>query len=157
MADYLRVNGNIVAYTSYFLTINGINYIGLTELTYGHKIETAYSYGMKRSGTPLGTTPGKYVPDPLKLKVYQHTAVALKTDLFNADPNFAGLSGFRFPVSIQWQEVNLNGTYIDFFNCRFITETVSLSEGSEAAMTEIELWPEYLIENGIPLFRPDNS
>lgn len=154
MADIFRVNDVIVAYTSYILTLNNIVYQGLTETTYGHKIETAYAYGMKRSGTPVGTTPGKYVPDPVKLKVYQSTADAIKTDLFNAS-GAAGLNGFRFPIGLQYQEVNLNSTYIDFYNCRLVAETSSLSEGAEASMTELEFWPLYLVVNNQPLFRPD--
>ena len=156
MADTFRVNGNIVAYTSYILTINGIRYQGLTEVSYGHKIETAYAYGMARSGIPLGTTPGKYVPDPLKLKLYQHTAGAIKQDLYdaNTDPG-AGLSGYRFPILLQYQELNLVSTVIDFRNCRLVTETTSLSEGAEATMTEFEFWPQFLVVNEQPLFRPD--
>lgn len=156
MADILRVNGNIIAYNSYILMINGLRYTGLTEVSYGDKVEIAMVKGMRRSGVPIGSTPGTYVCDPIKLKLYQHTVDNLRQDLMQAsNVKFEGLSGYRFQVSLQYQEVNLLATYLDFINCRWISESSSLSEGSEAAMTEIELQPEYLIHNDITKFRVD--
>jgi hypothetical protein len=158
MADTFRVNGNIVAISSYILAINGIRYYGISEFNYRNAMEITPVYGMQRSGTPVGTTPGKYVCDPLKLKVYQTTADAIKTDLYNANPDTtSGLSGFRFPIGIQYHEVNSRSTYLDFYDCRLVSETSSITEGAEASMTELEFFPLVLVINNQPLFRPDNA
>ena len=156
MTDTLRVNGNLVSWGSHILTINGLRYTSLTEVSYGDKLETTQGYGMSRSHGPIGRTAGKYVPDNLKMKMYQHAITDIIAMLANISPD-GSLGSAVIPITLAYYEVGLPDHMLSFVDCRLVTFTESITESADAPMGELEWTVQRIYRDGTALFRPENS
>lgn len=154
MADIYRVNNRLVAWSSYVLTFNGLRYQSFSEVNYGDKLEFAQGYGQSSSHRPIARTPGKYVPDPLKFKFFQHGSTQLIQDIASWSPD-GSLGSAIFPIVLQYYEVGLPAHILEFLDCSFVTMTETVSESAEAMMDEIEFSTQGILRDGIALFRPD--
>lgn len=155
MGDILRVNNNLVSWSSYILGLNGLRYSGLTEISYGDKLEVTPGYGMSRSHSPIGRTSGKYVVEPLKMKVFQHVAKEIRDDLIRISPDRT-LSTPQIPITLQYYEYGLEAHMVYFEGARFVSETDSISESADAPMVDIEWSILKIWRDGVTLCRPDN-
>jgi hypothetical protein len=154
MSDRILYNGNLVGWSSYLLKINGLSYTNLTEVSDGDKLERAYGYGMSRSHKPIGKTPGKYTPDPLKIKFYQHSRGLLMNDLVQTSPDNSLANVPDFPVFLQYLERETTSSTL-FVDCSVTSIVESITESNEGVMCEVEFMPLYIERDGITLFRPD--
>lgn len=155
MPDVIRVNGNLVSWGSYILSLNGNRYGGLTEISYADKIEVAKGYGMSRSHAAIGRTAGKYIVEPLKFKVYQHVAQEIRSDLALWSPDDS-LTTPQIPIVLQYFEVGLPSHVVLFESARYVSESDTISESSEAPMVEIEWDIMKIWRDGKTLCRPEN-
>lgn len=154
MADIYRVNNRLVAWSSYVLAINGLRYQSFSEISFNDKLEYAQGYGQSQSHRPIARTPGKYVPEAVKIKFFQHGATQLVKDIASWSPD-GSLGSAIFPIVLQYYEVGLPSHILDFLDCSFVTMNETISESAEAPMAEIEFSTQGILRDNIALFRPD--
>jgi hypothetical protein len=152
MADSIRINGNAVSYGSIRVKFDGETFYGFTELTYGHKRERTYLWGMNKSQAPRGRSRGKYIPDPVKLKGPKSSCEALRTKLALRSPGGDSYGDTEFMIVAQYVEAGEPEMHVQITNCVIAAETETNSEGSEVMLEELEIMPMRVFKNGRSLY-----
>ena len=159
MADEIRVNGNLVSWSSYIFTLGTERYVGLREITYSDELEGVEPKpGMGRSHKGLGRPAGKYKVDPLKIKVFAHTAKAIRRDI-QAVSSDGSLGTPELPAILQYVEAGSDDqqSTVEFVQCRLVKPgTITVAEDADAKEEELEFSIMEIIRDGVSLARPNN-
>jgi hypothetical protein len=151
MADELRINGNLVGWPSVIFKIDGERWTGITSLGWDQARERAYGTGMGRSGAPLAQTPGKYTPGPLKVRLFEHTAIALRKFLAAKSVDGKSYGSVKVPMTLQVAEGAITST-VNFNDCSVSKETPNVEESAEGMVEEWEFSNMGIVTDGLTLF-----
>lgn len=152
MSDISTVNGIDVSFGSMIFKIGGERFFGQTSVSYGHKLETAKGYSMKRSQAPDRRSRGKYTVEPLKVKFYKSTAQAIRRKLAALSSNGVSYGEPEFSATLQYVEQSSQQSHmVEFFRLRYVGETESDEEGPDLLMEEIEFDPMLIKKDGLLL------
>jgi hypothetical protein len=137
--DTFRVNGLVPSWESLEFELEGVPYEGITGITFGQKRERPLVYGMRKSGTPIGKTAGKYTPGEVKLKFFPDTWAKIRLILSALGLGSYGDADFAFTLSA----FELGGTPVVFAaaSCSVVDEEDGYDEGVEALITEVTIQP----------------
>jgi len=152
MSDQLRINGNLFSWGSTKLKINSEPYTGITSIAYGDSLEVTKGYGMARHHAPIGRSSGKYTPDPLTMTMFQSSADVLREQIRLLSPTGNSIGTPNFPIVLQYIEPGLGPVDVVFNQCRLIKFSVSLDEGPDAVMEDVEFDVMSIVRNGAVLF-----
>lgn len=155
MADQVRVNGVQLSWSSSKLTIDNETFTGVTSISFGDALETAYAYGMGRSHGPRGRSAGKYTPEPLVLGMWKSSAQELRRMLSErAQQQGRGASYGKavVPIVLQFIEADDTTVTVEFEECRYTKATESNEEGPDALKEDVEFSPMRIRRNGLVLF-----
>ena len=152
MTDILRINNLIVGWNSASFYIDGLDpYNGITSINYEQKRERKVVYGMRRDGTPLGKTSGKYSVPNVSITFLRDSYDKLTTYL-----TLKGLGSYgdaEFAFSLLYSEPKA-GTIISIIGtgCTIDGEKDSQQEGTDELVTEVEIGCLSILRNGKPLY-----
>jgi hypothetical protein len=151
MSDDLRVNGNLIAWGSHILKINGNRWFGITGISWDQKRERAYGWGMARSHAPSGRTPGKYTPGALKTTLWKHTAGALRAYLASLVEDGRSYGNAEVPIFLQYVEGSKTFTY-EFEEATTVGENCSDEENADPNKEEWEWSLMRIRSDGLTLY-----
>lgn len=162
MTDIIETRLNDVPYsaTSCSWTIAGAPFIGITALSYSEKRERKLVFASRRDGTPLGITSGKYSVDALSITMLRSSFQRLVEVL-----TLVGLGSYgdaRFPIVATYSEplaslVGVIPITALISGCRVTGVKDSYSEGTDEAVTEVEMMAMSLTRNGTRLWSVING
>jgi len=122
---------------------------GTLSLDYEQKRDRKIVYGMKRNGTPLGKTAGKYSPSPVTVRFllddYTNLLLPALTTL--------GLGSYgdaSFPMMLTYEEpLNpLSTVNIAWAGCTIDGEKDAIAEGTDEAAVDVTIGPLAMTRNG---------
>ena len=151
MSDQLRVNGNLVGWSSCVWKIDGERWRGLTSIGWDEALETTFGYGMNKSHAPIGQTPGKYTPGNVKVRLWAHTAIALRKWLAAKSPDQKSIGKVYVPMFFQVAEGEITST-VEFKRCRVTKTTPGVEEGPEGMIEEWEFTNQGVETDGTTLY-----
>lgn len=151
MADEIRVNGNLVGWSSCILKIDGEKWRGATAINWDESLESTMGYGMGRSHAPIAQTPGKYVPGPVKIRFWAHTAIKLRKALAAKSPDKRSIGKVYIPIFFQVAEGQITST-VEFRRCRVSKTTPGIEEGPEGMIEEWEFTNQGVETDGTTLY-----
>ena len=139
MTDIIRVNNTILSWASCSVKFDGIPYNGITGIDYEEKRERAVVYGMRRDGTPLGKTSGKYSVPTCTISMLRDSADKLTTYL-----TAKGLGSYgdaEFVTIVQYIEPVPGATPITVIlsGCTVDGVKDANQEGADALTTELTI------------------
>jgi hypothetical protein len=147
--DLQRVEKNIFGWSSIIYTVEGQEVYGCTSLSYGWKRERSDGYGLGRSHTPRGYTPGKVSFEPFKIKVYQDSALALRQFYASYSTNGTSFGNPQLNHRIQYIIDGFEAQNLLFEQAAWVSETETHDEGPDGMMVEIEFKIMKLYLNGL--------
>lgn len=150
--DPVRINGKAFSWASTSFKLGSLPITGITDVTYGDKLEKAYAYGMNRSHAPIARTKGKYVPDPLKITVHRHTAHAIREALAKGSPDGKSTGSTSKTVTIQSVEGDLPVQTVEAVGCELAEDTGTHSENADPEKEELTFSVMFYRRNGKTLF-----
>jgi hypothetical protein len=151
MSDQIRVNGNLVGWSSCILKIDGEKVVGVTSINWDESLESTMGYGMGRSHAPIAQTPGKYVPGALKIRLWSHTAIAWRKKLAAKARDKRSFGTVYVPVFFQVDEGEIVST-VEFRRCRVSKVTPGVEEGAEGMVEEWEFTNQGIITDDTTLY-----
>jgi hypothetical protein len=128
--DDLRVNGNLIAWGSHILRIDGDRWYGITSMSWDQARERVFGAGMNRAHAPIGRTSGKYVPGVLKTTMYKHTAQALRAMLALLAIDGVSYGNTAVPIFLQCAEGE-NTTTDEFDEACVVKESSDTEENPD--------------------------
>lgn len=149
--DDLRVNGNLIGWGSHILRIDQDRWYGITAIDWEQSRERAFGYGMNRAHAPIGRTPGKYIPGPLKMTMYKHTAQALRATLALSAVDGASYGNVAVPIFLQYAEGE-NTTTLEFDDACVVKETGADEENPDPTKEVWEWSVTRILSDGLALF-----
>lgn len=152
MADATLINGLQHGFQSLELKVAGEKYTGITAVSFGDKLEGAMAYGMGPNQGPRGQSPGKYVAEPLKLTMAVSSAKALRDQLAARSRSGSSYGQPFVPIVLQYLEPDDTPMTVEFERCRYSGDTNNHTEGSDAAMVDVEFTVQLIRRNGKTLF-----
>ncbi len=153
MSDVVEVNGVQASWGSISAKVDGDRYFGITEITFGDKLETVFAHGMARHQAPRGRSRGKYTTDEGKIKLFVGSAKALREALAAAgNGDSYGLT--QFTLEVQIVEASSNEPPVDtvLFDCRLGAITNTFTEGNEALQEEYTFSCMRIERDGLTLY-----
>lgn len=154
--DLVRIGNRVYGQKSCGFSVEGVPYVGIQAVKYGDALEREHVWGMNKDGTPLGMTPGKYVPDDLAITflkdVFQSKflpQMAAMSALFGA-PGSYGAAPFTFIA--QYAEGALPPSVDTVSGCQIVKTEDDVAEGSGALVTVVTCKVISLSRNGLTLF-----
>lgn len=151
MSDALRVNGNLYSWGSHLLKLDGERWFGVTALDWDHERSRTFGYGMNRAHGPIAVTNGKYQPNPLKVTMHKHTAVALRKKLGLLADDQRSYGNVAVPMFLQAIEGS-NTTTTEWLNCRVTKTGTSVEENPDPTKETWEFQFEKAYEDGLTLW-----
>lgn len=129
------INGNVYDYSSCTITINGIPYQGVTEISYSDSLEPGELRG---TGAYMrGRTRGEYKAEgsfTMGKKDFEPVKLALKRSLSG------GFAETAFLITVVYQETGDSDVITDLIEgCRIIKQENSHGGNSDALVTKIDL------------------
>lgn len=150
--DPVLINGKAFGWASTSFKLGSLPLTGITDVTYGDKLEKAFAYGMNRSHAPIARTKGKYVPDPLKITVHRHTAQIIRDALAEASPDGKSTGSTSKMITIQSVEGDLPVQTVEAVGCELTEDTGSHKESPDPEMEELTFSVMFYRRNGKTLF-----
>lgn len=151
MTDPARINGNAYGWSSISTKAGGEPFVGIKSIEYSDSRERELVYGQNRAHAPIGSTPGKYTPDPGKIVVWKHASEAFDAKL----AQIAGSSSIGnavFPIVVQYVEGTGAPITDTLRRCKVTKKSTKPSESASAVEVEYELQYEEIDWNGRQLF-----
>lgn len=146
MTDILRVNNTVYGWNSHSAKFDGIPYNGLQSVDHEQGRERKVVHGMKRDGTPIGKTSGKYSVRGFTIKMLVGSYDRL-TDYLTVK----GLGSYgdaEFLVSIQLVEPLHKPLLLVWTGCTIDGEKESNAEGTDEAAVDVEIGALSFTRNG---------
>lgn len=159
----VRLNQKAFGWNSTIHAIAGVKCEACLGLDFDEKITMELVYAMKRSGTPVANTTGKYEPGTVSGKyLLASTEDAQGGWIDTIEPEISSLTGsladVEFPVLLQYEEPSMAQVVpggvisISFPRMRIIGRKLATDEETKAAIVEITYQPLGPISiNGITL------
>lgn len=145
------INGIRYDYSSIEISINGITYSAVQEISYQHSLEPGILRGT-RAGK-LGRTRGQYDATG-SLVMYKSDYQQLITLLQATNP-LTGYMEKSFLVTVIYEEIGSGELITDILQgCRITSSENSHSQGSDALQVTSQMDIMNLLENGIPAIAP---
>lgn len=154
MPDIIRINGTPVSWNSCSLLIDLVPYTGITAFDYGEKRDRKQVYGMRKDGTPMGKTSGKYSVTAPKITFLRSTF----NSQFLPQMTALGLASYgdaEFPVQLSVSEPDIVGIIpvtVTLGRCTVGEVSESHAEGIDELVTEVTLDAISLTRNGMRLW-----
>ena len=157
MSDLERVNGNVIGWGSTKFKVNGVNFRGITEISWGEKLESMLVYGMGRHQAPQGGTQGKYTPDLVKGKGRFATVNAMKKQLAGLSASGRSYGTVRFTGVVFYTEAAPVGSVgeshrVEFAGLKWVETSTTNAEGSDPTTQEFSFQVLAIREDGMVLF-----
>lgn len=141
-----RVNDTILSWNSGLVKIDSDPFEGILEIDYEQTRERKVVYGLRRDGTPLGKTSGKYSVKNVMLKMLRDSADAL-TDYLTAQ----GLGSYgdaEFSIQVEYAEPGSIPIIVVIDGCTIDGEKDGNTEGTDESTTEFTIGALTLTKNG---------
>jgi len=151
MANELRVNGNMLSWSSTILRVNGIQQHWPTSISYNDKLEHSKTYGQGRHHGPRGRSAGKYSADNAKLKGPKADVQGFIDYLASLSSDGVSYGTVEFDIVLQFIE-STQAVTIEIEGCKYAGTSSSDEEGPDALQDEIELDVMRIRRNGKTLF-----
>lgn len=150
--DTVRINGFACGWGSTELKFGGERFHKFTAVDYGDKRTRTFIYTANKSQAPVGRAPGKYEPGVLKLTGPKFAIQDLKAYFAaQADDGKSYGNAIVPKATLQFLEGD-NVMTVEFENVTWDSNANSHSESGDGMMTDIELQPERIKENGLTLY-----
>lgn len=148
MGDLLlrRVNNTILSWNSAGFKIDSDPWEGIVEFDYEQTRERKIVYGMRRDGTPLGKTSGKYSVKSVMVKMLRDSA-----DLFTDYLTGVGLGSYGdavFSLTAEYVEPGSAPIIVVVDGCTIDGEKDGNVEGTDELATEFMIGALTLTKNG---------
>lgn len=102
--DPTLINGNAYSWASIKAKVDGVDYTGFFEISYGDKVERVKLYGMGSAHKPRGRSKGKYTTEEGKLKGSKSSVQLLKTALAAKSKSGKSFGNSEFTLTVQYVE-----------------------------------------------------
>jgi hypothetical protein len=140
MPDVIRVNNTTYSWTSCVATIDAQPYRGILAVNFKQKRERKKVYGMRRDGTPLARTSGKYGVESFTLKMLADSYDSLTDYLTAIGLGSYGDAEWTFGLQLFEPQLGLIKP-INMFaeNCTIVGEEDTHEEGVDEAVVSVDV------------------
>lgn len=155
MTDILRVNSTVFGWNSHTAKFDAIPYNGILSVDYEQKRERKVVWGMKRNGTPLGKTSGKYSVAGCTVRMLVDSYDKLTDQL-----TLKGLGSYgdaEFLFGLQLLEPRQKPLILMFSGCTIDGEKDAVAEGTDEAAVDVEIGALSMTRNGKRLWSVERS
>lgn len=150
MTDLLRVNSTIYGWNSHSMRFDAIPYNGILSVDHEQTRERKVVYGMRRNGTPLGKTSGKYSSKGFTIKM-----LADSYDKWTDFLTIKGLGSYgdaEFTSTLSLVEPGQKPIIKLWTGCTIDGEKESNAEGIDEACVDVEIGALTFSRNGKQLY-----
>lgn len=151
MSDPIRINGNVHDWGSIVAKLLNEPWNGFTSISYGDSRESVKLYGMGKHQAPRGRTRGKYVTDPVVVKMPKGTAQLFIDALARQAPDGISYGDVEFDFQVQFIASETPITVL-IKRCKVIKDTSSHEEGGDPLFDELTFDCMQITRNGKTLF-----
>ncbi len=157
MSDILRVNNVIYSWSSHSAKFDGVPYNGILDVKHSQKRERKVVWGMKRNGTPLGKTSGKYSTGGITLKMLADSYDKLTTQMTLKGLGSYGDAEFVFALQLAEPVPGAIPITKIWTGCTIDGEDEGTSEGVDEATVDVEIGALEFTQNGKRLWSATRS
>lgn len=157
------LNGSILSAKSCQFFVDMIPRKGVVECTYKEKLDAEDVYDDDRTGTPVGSTSGRYSVDSFSLTLlrdsWNSTGPIPGLMQYLAAKGIGSFGAARFSFIAEYSEplVPLSTVVDSLFYCRITGVEDAYSEDIKALVTKLDLKALALTRNGLTLFDPKRA
>jgi len=152
MADSLRMNDRTFSWSSIIWKLFDDRWTGLVSIDYDDALEVTLGYGLGKHHAPIARSAGKYVPSPVKIKVYAKTAQRIIDEASARSVGGLSYGQVEFPMTLQLIEPGDDPLTVTFDRCRIVKGGSAYAEGPELLMQDMELSVMAIYRNKKTLF-----
>jgi len=155
-SDKVRINGNLVSMASVIFKIDGERMFGFTSIDWDESRERAHGFAADKTSRPAGTTAGEYVPSPVKIKFYTHTAQLV---LKNLAASAGGISygDAKVGATLQVDEPGNLSQDVEFLEMQLTKKATAFARGNEPAQEDFEFTNCGIITDGLTMYTDPNA
>jgi len=155
--DPVLINGNAYSWGSIKAKVDGVDYVGFFEISYGDKLEVAKLYGMGSAHAPRGRSRGKYTTDEVKLKGSKSSVQILKQALAARSKSGKSFGNTEFTLTVSYVEGDETPITDVLERCRVVGHSRSHTESPDPLSDELVIDCFGIKTNGQTLYEGGSS